>query len=48
MTQDIRQVSGQENDVLTKDFTENEFFEAIMQMEKNKPPGPDGFPAEFY
>ena len=23
-------------------------FEAIAQMENNKAPGPDGFPAEFY
>jgi hypothetical protein len=47
-TQDIRQVLGEENDFLTKDFTEKEIFEAIVQMEKNKPPGPDGFPTEFY
>jgi hypothetical protein len=29
-------------------FYENEVHDAIMQMEKNKAPGPDGFPAEFY
>jgi hypothetical protein len=26
----------------------NEVIEAIFQMEHNKAPGPDGFPAEFY
>jgi hypothetical protein len=38
-TQDIRQVLGEENDFLTKDFTEKEIFEAIVQMEKktNRP-----------
>ena len=29
-------------------FLESEIYDAIMQMEKNKAPGPDGFPAEFY
>jgi hypothetical protein len=33
---------------LAKDFSEKEVFDAIMQMKKNKAPGPDGFPAEFY
>jgi hypothetical protein len=48
MNQDITQISVEENECLTKDFTETEIFEAIMQMKKNKAPGPDGFPAEFY
>jgi mannosylglycoprotein endo-beta-mannosidase len=30
------------------EFTEEEIFEAISQIECNKAPGPDGFPAEFY
>ena len=29
-------------------FSYNEVREAIFQMEHNKAPGPDGFPAEFY
>jgi hypothetical protein len=37
-----------ENEILTAPFTEKEVFEAISQMELNKAPGPDGFPAEFY
>nr|AAL77136.1 Putative non-LTR retroelement reverse transcriptase [Oryza sativa Japonica Group]AAP52241.1 retrotransposon protein, putative, unclassified [Oryza sativa Japonica Group] len=45
---DIPQVSQLENEALTKDFTENEVKDAIFQMEHNKAPGPDGFPAEFY
>jgi hypothetical protein len=45
---DIPQLSNEENKILTADFTEKEVHEAILQMEKNKVPGPDGFPAEFY
>jgi hypothetical protein len=29
-------------------FYEEEVHEALFQMEHNKAPGPDGFPAEFY
>src|SRR5438128_9571009 len=46
--QDIVQVSQAENDILTAPFTEKEIKEAIFQLEHNKAPGPDGFPAEFY
>jgi hypothetical protein len=45
---DIPQLSQEENEILVKDFSEKEVFDAIMQMKKNKAPGPDGFPAEFY
>ena len=45
---DIPQVSPQENAVLTAPYTEEEIRKAIFQMEHNKAPGPDGFPAEFY
>jgi hypothetical protein len=45
---DIPQVSPEKNEILIADFTENEVREAIFQMEHNKAPGPDGFPAEFY
>ena len=45
---DMPQISAQENLILTSDFTEKEVWEAISQMEHNKAPGPDGFPAEFY
>ena len=45
---DIPQISSEENEILIADFTEKEVYEAIMQMKKNKAPGPDGFPAEFY
>nr|XP_051221032.1 uncharacterized protein LOC127339195 [Lolium perenne] len=46
--QDITQISPLENEILTAPFTEKEVFEAVSQMELNKAPGPDGFPAEFY
>ena len=45
---DIPQVSAEENAFLTAPFTEEEVRQAIFQMELNKAPGPDGFPAEFY
>jgi len=34
--------------MLTSAFTETEIKEALFQVEHNKAPGPDGFPAEFY
>jgi hypothetical protein len=46
--EDIPQLSSKEKNVLSADFTEIEVKEAVMQMKKNKAPGPDGFPAEFY
>ena len=45
---DIPQVSAEENAFLTAPYTEEEVSQAIFQMEPNKAPGPDGFPAEFY
>jgi hypothetical protein len=45
---DIPQISDEENAILIADFTEKEVFDAISQMEPNKAPGPDRFPAEFY
>ncbi|XP_073358207.1 uncharacterized protein [Aegilops tauschii subsp. strangulata] len=46
--EDVPQLTVVENDVLTAPFTEKEVFHAVSQMETNKAPGPDGFPAEFY
>jgi hypothetical protein len=46
--EDIPQLSPEEKDLLSADFTEIEVEEAVTQMKKNKVPGPDGFPAEFY
>ena len=45
---DIPQVSLEENQALTNQFDEAEVRNAVFQMEHNKAPGPDGFPAEFY
>ena len=45
---DIPQLSNTENDILSADFSIEEVHDAIKQMEGNKAPGPDGFPAEFY
>jgi hypothetical protein len=47
-THDIWQLSTEENNLSTANFTEEEVHEAISQMEHNKAPGPDDFPAEFY
>jgi hypothetical protein len=46
--EDIPQVSTEENDFLIAEYSEEEVRKAIFQMEHNKAPGPDGFPAEFY
>jgi hypothetical protein len=42
------QVSDSENEILTANFTIEEVKKAVFNMEHNKAPGPDGFPAEFY
>jgi hypothetical protein len=47
-TSDVPQISEEENAILTAPFTEKEVYDALMQMDRNKAPGPDGFPAEFY
>jgi hypothetical protein len=48
MNHDIKKISAEENAILICDFTAEEVKKAIMKMEKNRAPGPDGFPAEFY
>jgi mannosylglycoprotein endo-beta-mannosidase len=48
LTEDIPQVSMEENKLLTAPYSEKEVQKAIFQMERNKAPGPDDFPAEFY
>jgi len=45
---DIPQVTDDESESLIAMFTQEESRTAIFQMEHNKAPGPDGFPAEFY
>ena len=47
-TEDLPQISHDENVIQTSPFNEKDVREAIMEMEHNKAPGPDGFPAEFY
>lgn len=47
-TDDMAQVSDEENIYLTKPFAEKEVQDAIFQMDHNKAVGPDGFLAEFY
>ena len=47
-TSDIPQVSVEENNLLTAPYSEDEVRKAVFQMEHNKAPGPDGFPAEFF
>jgi hypothetical protein len=44
--EDLTQVTEQENEFLTAEFTE--IHDVVFQMEPNKVPGPDGFPIEFY
>ena len=42
---DISQVMVEENNILTAPFSEEEVRAVVFQMEHNKAPGPDGFPA---
>jgi len=35
-------------DTLELPITEKELHSALKNMQNNKAPGPDGFPAEFY
>ena len=46
--EDIPQVTDDESESLIAMFTQEEVRTAILQMEHNKAPGLDGFPAEFY
>jgi hypothetical protein len=34
ITHDIKQISAEENNILTANFTEEEIFQALSQMEK--------------
>jgi hypothetical protein len=47
-TDNIPQIFNEENAHLTAPYTEEEVKHAVFQVEHNKAPGPDGFPAEFY
>jgi hypothetical protein len=47
-TDDIPQVLLEENTLLTVVYSQDEVRKAIFQMEHNKAPAPDHFPAEFY
>jgi hypothetical protein len=44
----VLQLLVDKNNLLIKDYSMEEIHETIFQMEHNKAPGPDGFPAEFY
>jgi hypothetical protein len=46
--QNIPRVSGNDNELLCKPFSESEIKNALDQMEKNKAAGPDKIPIEFY
>lgn len=45
---DIPQLSPEENAILTSPFSEMGIIYAILEIERNKSQGPDGFPTEFY
>jgi len=45
---DIPQVSEEENAALMAPFSDKEVKMAVFDMEHNKAPGLDGFPAKFY
>jgi hypothetical protein len=45
---EIPQLSLEENAILTSDSTKEEVYKAISEMEHNKVLRPDGLPAELY
>jgi hypothetical protein len=45
---DISQLTAEENQIFITNFTKQEVYDAIIQIEKNKAPGWNGFPAKFY
>jgi hypothetical protein len=47
-TDDIPQVSIEENNLRTALYIEEKVKKAVFQMKHNKAPGLDGFLAEFY
>jgi hypothetical protein len=47
-TEDIPQVTEEENHILVEKFSEDEVRKVIFQMAHNKASGSDGFPVEFY
>ena len=47
-TDDIPQVSNEENRLVKAPYSEEQVRKAVFLMEHNKAPGPDGFPVEFY
>lgn len=44
----IPKVLETKNEILTSSFTTDEVRKVVFEMEHNKVPGPDWFPAEFY
>lgn len=47
-TNDIPQISAEDNEIFFMQFTKKQIKEAIFQMKHNKALGPDGFLAEFF
>jgi len=41
-------LSDDDNGLLKREITENELYDTLKCMHKNKSPGPDGIPVEFY
>jgi hypothetical protein len=43
-----RKIDANTNDILCKDFTDEEISNALFQIGPMKAPGPDGYPARFF
>ena len=43
-----KQINPQEKENLDKIISDEELGRVVHQLQKNKTPGPDGLPAEFY
>lgn len=44
----MNKITDEDREILTQEFSLQEINNVVFDMEKNKAPGPDGFPVEFY
>lgn len=45
---EVENVTPEDNDLLSQPFSKDEIHNALVSIDKNKAPGPDGLPIEFF